>query len=109
MWNKTLLVVIISVAVIALLVGAFFVANRPQLLTITAPLPADFPTDGFSHTSFEVLLKRYVDASGEVDYERWHDTEADSRQLDGYLAAVSQFSPDATPERFEKQSDALAY
>lgn len=109
MWNKILFVVIISVAVIAVLVGAFFVANRPQLLTITAPLPADFPTDGFSHTSFEVLLKRYVDASGEVDYERWHDSEPDSRQLDSYLAAVSQFSPDATPERFEKQSDALAY
>ena len=109
MWNKLLPVIIISVAVIAVLVGAFFLANRPQLVTIDAPLPADFPVDGFTHASFEVLLKRYVNASGAVDYELWHDTEMDLRQLDGYLAAVSQFSPDKTPERFVKRSDALAY
>jgi hypothetical protein len=33
----------------------------------------------------------------------------DLRQLDSYLAAVSQFSPDATPERFAERSDGLAY
>ena len=99
----------ISVAVIAVLIGAFFFVNRPQLVAIDAPLPVNFPNEGFSHSSFEVLLKKYVDASGEVDYERWHETDGDSRQLDGYLAAVSQFSPDATPERFAKRSDALAY
>ena len=99
----------ISVAVVAVLIGAFFFVNRPQLVAIDAPLPVDFPNEGFSHSSFEVLLKKYVDARGEVDYELWHDTDGDSRQLDGYLAAVSQFSPDATPERFAKRSDALAY
>jgi hypothetical protein len=99
----------ISVAVVAVLIGAFFFVNRPQLVTIDAPLPIDFPSEGFSHSSFEALLKKYVDARGEVDYERWHETDVDSRQLDGYLAAVSQFSPDATPERFAKRSDALAY
>jgi len=109
MWNKILLLVMISVAVIAVLVGTFFFVNRPRLVTIDAPLPADFPADGFSHQSFEALLKQYVDADGEVDYERWQGNETDSRQLDSYLAAVSQFSPDATPERFVKRSDALAY
>jgi len=109
MWNKLLLTVIISVAVIGVLVGAFMIANRPQLVTINAPLPAEFPADGFSHALFEALLKQYVDENGEVDYERWHGTDVDLRQLDSYLAAVSQFSPDATPERFAERSDALAY
>ena len=109
MWNKLLPVVMISVAVIAVLIGAFVFVNRPQLVAIDAPLPVDFPNEGFSHSSFEVLLKKYVNAKGEVDYERWHETDVDARQLDGYLAAVSQFSPDATPERFAKRSDSLAY
>jgi len=99
----------ISVAVIAVLIGVFIFVNRPQLFAIDAPLPVGFPSEGFSHSSFEALLKKYVDARGEVDYERWHGTQADSRQLDSYLAAVSQFSPDASPERFAKRSDALAY
>lgn len=109
MWNKPLSIVIISVGVIALLVGGFVLVNRPQLVSIDAPLPADFPAETFSHSSLEALLKQYVDANGEVDYERWHGTAADIRRLDSYLAAVTRFSPDATPERFAKRSDALAY
>jgi hypothetical protein len=109
MWNRLLTVVAIIIAVIAVLVGAFFIANRPQLVTVNAPLPANFPADSFSHASFEALLKQYVDAQGEVDYERWHGNDQDLRQLDSYLAAISQFSPDATPDRFAQRSDALAY
>lgn len=109
MWNKLLTSVVIIIAVIAVIVAALFIANRPQLVTVNAPLPANFPADSFSHASFEALLKQYVDAHGEVDYERWHGNDQDLRQLDSYLAAVSQFSPDATPDRFAKRSDGLAY
>jgi len=109
MWNRLLSVVAIIIVVIAVLVGALFIVNRPQLVTVNAPLPANFPIDSFSHASFEALLKQYVDAHGEVDYERWHGNDQDLRQLDSYLAAVSQFSPDVTPDRFAKRSDALAY
>lgn len=109
MWNRLLTALVILVAVVAVSVGVLFIANRPQLVTVDAPLPASFPADSFSHTSFEVLLQQYVDARGEVDYGRWHGSDRDLQQLDSYLAAVSQFSPDATPERFAKRSDALAY
>lgn len=109
MWNKLLTSVVIIIAVIAVIVVALFVANRPQLITVDSPLPANFPADSFSHASFEALLKQYVDARGEVDYARWHRSDQDLRQLDSYLAAVSQFSPDATPERFAARSDGLAY
>jgi len=44
-----------------------------------------------------------------VDYERWQENQADLQSLDSYLAAVSRYSPESTPERFEKQSDELAY
>jgi hypothetical protein len=91
------------------LVCACLVANRPQLITIDADIPENFPDSGFAHDTFEALLRRYVDADGSVDFERWHQSVADRALLDSYLAAVGDFSPAATPERFPAKSDELAY
>ena len=91
------------------LVGACLVANRPQLITIDANIPEDFPASGFAHETFENLLAQYIDANGYVDFERWHQNVADRALLDSYLAAVGKFSPAATPERFPRKSDELAY
>lgn len=96
-------------AVATILLSGCALVNPPQLVTIDAEIPTDFPADGFVHDQFETLLKDYVDADGKVDYERWHDNGYDRTQLDSYLAAVSMFSPDATPERFVRRSDQLAY
>ncbi len=95
--------------IVAALIACVLIANRPRLLTIDAAVPADFPADRFDHSIFEHLLRSYVDESGKVDYERWQENQADLQSLDSYLAAVSSYSPESTPERFEKQSDELAY
>jgi hypothetical protein len=92
-----------------MLIGVALFINRPQLITIHAGIPDKFPDNGFSHLTFENLLKKYVDSDGLVDYEQWHRSSSDRNELDRYLAAVSSFSPDASPERFAKRSDALAY
>ena len=97
------------VFVLAALIACVLIANRPRLVTIDAAVPADFPADRFAHSIFEQLLRSYVDESGKVDYERWQRNEADLQSLDSYLAAVSRYSPESTPQRFEKQSDELAY
>jgi len=97
------------VLVLAALIACFLIANRPRLVTIDAAVPATFPTDRFAHEIFEQLLQSYVDGAGNVDYELWHQNDADRQNLDSYLAAVSRYSPESTPERFEKQSDELAY
>jgi len=97
------------VLILAALIACILIANRPRLLTIDAAVPADFPADRFDHSIFEHLLRSYVDESGNVDYERWQKNQADLQSLDSYLAAVSHYSPESTPNRFEKQSDELAY
>ena len=107
--NKTLKIGIAVVFVLAALIACVLIANRPRLVTIDAAVPADFPADRFAHSIFEQLLRSYVDESGKVDYERWQRNEADLQSLDSYLAAVSRYSPESTPQRFEKQSDELAY
>jgi len=92
-----------------LLVGGFFYLNRPQLVTVDAEISDSFPVGVFAHDEFESLLHKYVDSTGNVDYEQWHGSIADRQQLDQYLAAVSLYSPENAAERFPKKSDALAY
>jgi hypothetical protein len=99
----------VIIVVLGILVAAVCILNRPRLVTISAAAPEDFPADRFSHTIFEHLLQSYVDAAGDVDYGRWQTNEADLQQLDSYLAAVSQYSPESAPERFRSRQDELAY
>lgn len=97
------------VAVLAVVVVAIFWINRPRRVVIDAPLPAAFPDHGFSHEQFESLLRDFVTPEGRVDYARWHASDPDVAALDSYLAAISQFSPRSTAERFEDRNAELAY
>ncbi len=98
-----------GVILVFALVCVYFVANRPLLITIDADIPENFPDSSFAHDTFEGLLREYVDAGGNVDFDRWHQNPQDLALLDRYLAAVGRFSPAATPERFPKKTDELAY
>ena len=49
--------------------------------------------DAIEHKTWTVLLTKYVDANGLVDYRRWHDTRADLRLLDDYLRRLSSGDP----------------
>jgi hypothetical protein len=104
MSNRTLTVFAVAVVVCALLI-----ANRPQIILINADIPAGFPATGFSHDTFETLLRNYIDTAGNVKFDSWHEDAPGREQLDSYLAAVSAFSPESTPDRFPKRTDALAY
>jgi hypothetical protein len=95
--------------VLAFVVATFFWVNRPRRVIIDAPVVAGFPEQGFSHDALEELLREYVTPAGQVDYDRWHGTADSVSQLDGYLSAVSKYSPDKTPDRFPERNDALAY
>jgi len=100
---------LLAVLALAVLVAAFFWVNRPRKVIIETPTPAAFPDDGFAHDSFERLLQQYVTPAGRVDYERWHGSSQSLAALDGYLAAVSQFSPETAPQRFPDRNAELAY
>jgi len=94
---------------LAAIVVTFFVVNRPRKVIIDAQIATGFPQQGFSHAAFESLLQEYVTPEGQVDYGRWLASDASVSALESYLAAVSRFSPDNTPERFPDRNDSLAY
>ena len=94
---------------LAALGAALWVWNiRATVVFVDSELPPDFPERGFSHESFERSLRKHVDA-GNVDYDAWHADAAARADLDRYLAAIAAYSPDSAPERFSRDSDALAY
>jgi hypothetical protein len=102
-------VLLVTVVVITLLAIVVYRLDRAQMNTIDASIPPDFPHDDFSHQSFEGLLKEYVNEAGDVDYDAWNKSGIANQQLNSYLAAVSLYSPDKTPERFATRNDTLAY
>ena len=104
-----LTILIAGAFLVVLAIGVFLVANRPQLVTVDSGIPAYFPVSGFSHEVFEALLRQYVDADGNVDFQRWHQQDEDRSSLNSYLAAVARFSPAAAPDRFPGKADELAY
>ena len=71
--------------------------------------PPISPQESFTHIDFESLLQTYVDSNGNVDYESWHESEDGIARLHSYLAAISQFSPEHSPERFPSRDAELAY
>jgi hypothetical protein len=100
---------ILAILALAALAMSFFWANRPRKVVIDVPIPENFPQKEFSHESFEELLQIYVTADGRVDYERWYRFPDSVQQLNSYLSAVSQFSPNNAPHRFRDRNDELAY
>ena len=79
-----------------------------QVREVKAPLPQDFPQQGFSHRAYEDLLQRFV-VDHRVNYAAWHADAQAIAQLDSYLAAVAAFSPENAPQRFPTQNDGKAY
>ena len=98
--------VIVLLAVVAL-VGAWTL--RPLLQHVAGPVPNDFSSTGFDHSSFELLLQRFVTADGRVDYARWHADPTARDQLSRYLSAVAKFSPENHPERFATAEERTVY
>jgi len=103
------LTAIIALGSVLVFVAFVYVLYRPQLTTIDAAIPQNFPDDGFSHAVFEQLLQTYVDDAGHVDYESRHNSSDSMKALSSYVAAVARYSPENSPHRFKSQHDSLAY
>ena len=107
--GKLLILLWTLLALAAIAVALVLWANRPRRVSVEVPVSSAFPERGFAHDSFAKLMNEHVDADGRVDYERWRSSAESVAQLDNYLAAISRYSPDSSPERFATRNDELAY
>lgn len=61
--------------------------------------------DDVDHSTYDALLKKYVDGDGYVDYSSWKRSERDRGALLGYLDALSR----ATPSERASRAGQLAF
>jgi hypothetical protein len=70
-------------------------ATAGSKITVGANVPTgqQVSMDRIDHQSWDALLKRYVDQSGNVNYQGWKQSTADQQTLDAYLAHLSSANP----------------
>lgn len=61
---------------------------------------------GFDHGVWEAVLKRHVNATGEVDYGA---LKRDRARFDAYVQTLAEASPDSHQDRFGSRNAELAY
>lgn len=55
--------------------------------------------DRIDHATWNVILRKYVDTDGMVDYRALHASSTDVRAIDGYLQTLSAANPQARASR----------
>jgi len=70
------------------------------------PLPTAENPSSFPHEALDRVLKRFVDEQGRVDYPA---LTADRTELERYMVALAQTSPDKDSAAFPTDADRLAY
>lgn len=81
---------------LAAVVG-LFIANSEA--SAKDPLGRNWPADQqvsmdrINHSTYDALLKKYVDTDGYVNYVAWHQSAADRHALQQYILHLSQGSP----------------
>jgi len=54
------------------------------------------------HSSWDKLLRKYVDKDGYVNYRSWHASASDRRALSGYLNSLSRANPQVSASKDSK-------
>ena len=58
--------------------------------------------DKIDHSSWDKLLRKYVDKDGYVNYRSWHASASERRTLSEYLNSLSQANPQASASKDAK-------
>jgi hypothetical protein len=85
-----------NVAIVALVVAASGqVAEAGSKVYVGSKVPAErqLSMDRIDHSTWDAILRKYVDADGMVDYRALHASPTDMQALDSYLQALSTASP----------------
>ena len=77
-------------------------AGPTVTLGTNVPPAQQVPVGNIDQSGWDVLLKKYVDERGNVDYTKWKATAADTKALDDYLLQLSATSFPANASQGEK-------
>lgn len=90
-------------ALVVALYGAAWggTATAHPTVSVGANVPAErrIPVERIEHSAWNMLLQKYVDANGLVDYTSWKAAKADTQALDAYLTHLSSAAMDRKSSR----------
>ncbi len=75
------------------------VVTGHDLLVVSVSNRQDIPLDQVDHSTWDRLLRKYVDDDGMVNYAAWKASAGDNGALKAYLADLSQANPAARTTR----------
>lgn len=105
---------IVGFSLLTVVIYALWYWNTISDLSEVNPLLADLFVEEkkdpshFSHQRIEQLLQKFVH-NGRVDYSSWFSDSQSLELLDCYLASVSKYSPENSPEKFKTYNEKLIY
>lgn len=85
--NLTQRALLLSAVAVA---GTSCMAAGDILVGRAVPAPQRVPAEQIDHSTWDALLRKYVDDRGMVDYANWKASSADVAQLDRYIDHLSQ-------------------
>lgn len=91
---------IVAVLVIVLVIVAVMIVNSGNVSAASkiyvgqkVSTKSQVSIDQIDHSSWNTLLKKYVDDNGYVNYKAWHASSADQKVLTAYLNQLSKANP----------------
>ena len=77
-------------------------AGKKSYVGEKSPQARPVSTDGIDHSAWDSLLKKYVDADGQVNYRQWRSSQSDQQTLSRYLCELSTANPQLPAQRETK-------
>jgi len=83
---------LLAVSVVMSFAGAAPYATAGAKVTVGRPIPRGQlkPMEQIDHTTWDALLRKYVDDAGQVNYNAWKKSAGDVAALDRYLNELSR-------------------
>lgn len=93
--NETMRKILLSFGLTVAITLQIGTALAGSDVVIGRSVPADqrISLEQVNHGAWDVLLRKYCDANGLVDYQTWHDSREDRQRLEAYLAHLSAADP----------------
>ncbi|QDS94516.1 hypothetical protein FF011L_32950 [Roseimaritima multifibrata] len=92
----------LTAATLSLFSNATCFAGTDVVVGVSVPVSQQVSIDQIDPGQWDVLLKRYVDQNGNVNYAKWKQTPADVRALEQFLSYLSTANPKARASQTEK-------
>jgi hypothetical protein len=91
-----------GLAAVGSTIASIVLAGSTVTIGRATPANQQVSFDRIDHSAWDALLKKYVDAQGQVAYQAWKNSAGDSQVLDAYINSLSRANTQTQASREAK-------